>query len=171
MSLTDKQRSALLHAYSDDYDLMVDDGWGDGHHPFTLRSLIKRGLLELDDPDDPLDCAEITAKGRKALGARKMVPPKRASTALRRAVRALVPELESDQLHLGRQVSSVCVEEGPYGNLYSDVSGVVGAVHDTANDEDSDVLWSCVAKLASEGGHPMNASRVRYLVYFHLDDE
>lgn len=171
MTLTEKQRSALMHAYSDEYDLMVDDGWGDGHHPFTLRSLIKRGLLELDDSDDPLDCAELTTKGLHALGIRKMAAPKRASTALRRAVRALVPELEADHLHLGRQVSRVCVEEGPYGNLYSDVSDVIGAVQDTSIDEDGDVLWTCVAKLATEMGHPMIASRVRHLVYFHPDDE
>ena len=171
VSLTEKQRSALLYAYSDDYDLVIDEGWGDGHHPFTLRSLVKRGLLALDDTEDPLDCAEITTAGLRALGIRSYQTPKRASTALRRAVRSLVPELEDEHLHMGKQVSRICVEEGPYGNLYSDTTGVIGAVQDSSLHEDEDVLWTCVAKMATEMGHPMHASRIRHLVYFHPEDE
>ena len=173
MSLTEKQRSALLHAYSDEYDLVVDDGWGDGHHPFTLRSLVKRGLMSADALDaDALECAEITAAGERALGVRRYATPKRASTALRRAVRALVPHLEDDDLQLGRSVARVCVEEGPYGNLYTDTSDVIGAVRHTASyDDEDDVLWTCVAKMATEMGHPMSASRVRHLVYFHPEED
>jgi len=173
LSLTEKQRSALLYAYSDEYDLMVDDGWGEGHHPLTLRSLVKRGLLAADALDtDALECAEITAAGERALGIRRFREPKRASTALRRAVRALVPELEDDALHMGRNVSRVCVEEGPYGNLYTDTTNVIGAVqHSASYNDEEDVLWTCVAKLATEMGHPMSASRVRHLVYFHPEDE
>lgn len=174
MSLTEKQRSALLHAYSDEYDIMVDDGWGGGHHPFTLRSLVKRGLMSADATDlDSLEGAEITVAGQRALGVVKHPRPKRASTALRRALRALVPDLEDGSVHLGRNVSRVCVEEGPYGNLYSDTSNVIGAVHHTGsyNDDGDDVLWTCVAKMATEMGHSMSASRVRHLVYFHPEEE
>ena len=174
LSLTEKQRSVLLHAYSDDYDIMVDDGWGGGHHPFTLRSLVKRGLLSADAADlDALQDAEITTAGQRELGVVKHSKPKRASTALRRALRALVPHLEDDSVFMGRHVSRVCVEESPYGNLYSDTSNVIGAVHHTAGyeDDDDDVLWTCVAKMATQMGHPMSASRVRYLVYFHPETE
>ena len=173
LSLTEKQRRALLYAYSDEYELMVDDGWGDGHSPSTLRSLVKRGLLAADGTDrDSLECAELTAAGERALGIRAYQTPKRASTALRRSLRALVPDLEEDALAIGRAVSRVCVEEGPYGNLYSDPTGVVGAVRRAAaDDDDEDVLWTCVARMASEMGHPMSASRVRHLVYFHPEDD
>ena len=173
LSLTEKQRSALLYAYSDEYDLMVGDGWGDGHSASTLRSLVKRGLLAADGTDhDALECAEITAAGERALGVRAHPTPKRASTALRRAVRALVPHLEPDSIQIGRNVSRVCVDEGPYGNLYSDPSGVIGAVHHSAAyDDEEDVLWTCVAKMATEMGHPMSASRIRHLVYFHPEED
>lgn len=173
LSLTEKQRSALQHVYSDEYDLSLDDGCGDGHHPFTVRSLVKRGLLQADGTDlDALECSELTPTGLRALGVVRHPTPKRASTALRRALRALVPHLDDGDIHLGRRVERVCVEEGPYGNLYSDTTGVVGAVQYSATClDDDDVLWSCVAKMATDMGHPMHASRIRHLVYFHTEEE
>jgi hypothetical protein len=169
LKLTEKQRSALLYAYSDEYDITIDDGWGDGHSASTLRSLVKRGLLSAPGTDrDALECAELTRAGEQALGIRPQRTPKRASTALRRALRVFVPELDPGCITIGRRAPRVCVDESPWGNQYSDPSGVVGAVHHAATDEeDEDLIWTCVAKLASEMGHPMEASRVRHLVYFH----
>jgi len=41
------------------------------------------------------------------------------------------------------------------------------AVHEMAIDEDSEVLWTCVAEMATELGPPMVPPN---LVYFPLDD-
>ena len=86
--LSEAAIDALTVAYTDCYSLYPSDDSSMGAHPNTIRSLVKKGLIEAEDEDD-FECEYfITAKGREALGltGKALNKPKRLKTAVERAI-------------------------------------------------------------------------------------
>ena len=153
MRLSDKQRNALLLAYSDDDNLTEcpDARWGSS--PRTIGSLVQRGLIVATDGPSGLEY-DITEAGKDALGARwpggKV--PKYFRTAFKKAAAALGVSLDDVDLYRpGEAPAMWSLDEVQY-----DFSGallvVVGAyVHL------EEAAWSAVARMVSDAGFPCYA--------------
>jgi hypothetical protein len=153
------QRRALMLAYSDGHNMYVDSDPEFGVNPRTARSLLERGLLQVErDGDDEYadETWSITRDGEKALGA--WVPasrrPKRLKTATRRALATFADEGESLRRailrpdELGRQVWTSDERLADYGEAMAVID------LEEYEFEMDDVAWGCVGRMVSELGFP-----------------
>ena len=172
MKLTHTQRSALIHAYAPGYVLERRStlDWI-GFSTRTLRSLHRRGLLELDSAGGYYD-AQLTQAGREALGLAGI-----ADMTLGAAVRAAVrmfTEGEVEEFFAGDDVPPICddEEEGLAHFVRTDTANVMAAicVDGTrgwfAEEEDPELLMDAAARLISEAGYPVVAENYGRMVYF-----
>ncbi len=152
--LSDKQRAALLMAYSDDYSLVADSDPMFGAHPQTIRALVKKGLLEAESEDEDAEY-ELTSKGRKALGltGSAMKKPGRLKTAVHRALVLFVddaPDLKACIFPPKKLNATVWLhDEAPLD--YDDALMLVDLREADLGRVDEHI-WSCVAKLLGELG-------------------
>ena len=171
--MSEKEKLALMRAYGDDYCLQPDESSEFGPHPRTIRSLVKKGLIEPEDEDYFYCEYDITSAGRVALGVTGslMRKPKRLKTAIRRAIGHFMGETPN----LGRCVFTpdklsyvVWVndeQQADYGDALMlvdiDAADLMGF---------EDFRWSCVGALVRDLGFECYADVDRLLVAFWPDD-
>lgn len=170
--LSDKQRDALMKAYSDDYTLYADSDPMFGTHPKTIGALVSKGLIEPLDEDDETEY-DITAAGRKALGltGSAMKKPGRVRTAVHRAIVLFLgdtPDLKASIFPPKKLNAAVWVNDEQQAD-YSDAMMLVDLREADLGQVDEHV-WSCVAKLLGELGWDCYVEANRKIVSFWPDD-
>ena len=152
--LSDKARTSLMYAYVEEYSLYPDEDRV-GAHPRTIRSLVKKGLIEPEDEED-FDCDyTITDAGREALGltGSLMRPPKRLKTAIHRAIVHFLDDTGDLRKHIYTpdKINAVVWVNDEQQADYSEALMVVDVI-----DADlriyEDYEWECVGELVRELG-------------------
>ena len=174
--LTESQRHALLFAYSSRHELFdFGDEFG-GVSQSTLRSLVRKRLLEFEDPDDREGELLLTRKGRAALGLEGAVMrrPKRMATAVRRALAHLLDGdaniKKPEAVFLPKHIPATVWVNDEQCADFSDALMLVD-VDEAGLDGFEDVEWSAVALMVTELGFPCYAERTRHLQAFWPDEE
>ena len=172
MSLTHIQRFALIHAYAPGYVLERRStlDWI-GFTTRTLRSLRRRGLIELDSVGGYHD-AEVTQAGREALGLAGIADMTLEAAVQVAARMFTVGDVEA--FFAGDDVPPICDddEEGLGYFCYTDTTDVVAALRVDgsngwfADEEDPELMMDAAARLISEAGTPVVAENYGTMVYF-----
>lgn len=155
--LGEAQRRALMLAYSDEHNLYVDSDPEFGVNRRTARSLVERGLLEVErDGDDEYaeETWSITRDGVKALGAwvQPSRHPKRLKTAIRKALAVFAHEGESLKLAVLRP-DELCRQVWVDDETVADFSEAHAVVDLSEYEfEIDDVAWGCVGQMVSDLG-------------------
>ena len=173
---TDRQRHALMLAYSEHHVLY---GYGDeftGVSPNTTRSLLARGWVVPIDPDDIDDELVITRTGKRVLGLTGVFlrKPKRMKTAVVRAVGYFVypePKLRAATFRPEKLNSTVWVNDEQKADFSDALLVVDMSQADLVGLADDELSWACAATLVSELGFPCYVSRTRYVQAFWPDED
>ena len=169
------QDHALRLAYSDAYVLYDFSDELDGVSASTLRSIKRRGWVEVDPNDPDGDTLCLTTGGRTALGLQGglLRKPKRVRTALYKAIEHFLTE-KSSVRHQGAVFRPKDLSAAVWVNdeQRADFGDALLLVHlDEADLLDFEALdWSCVARLVSELGFPCYTSKTRYIQAFWPDE-
>jgi hypothetical protein len=160
--LSESQYRILLYAYSDSHDVYEQDYIGDsfGFSKRSLKSLVSKGLLDADD-----DEFAITDDGIAALGAKYRRKPRSALSAAKQALGVFLPD---DEPLTGSSIPRVAVDEHGDEVLWTDTSDVLAAVYDSYPGDETLVAASCAATMSTAAGFPLEAEKVRHVVYLSI---
>jgi hypothetical protein len=174
--LTESQRHALLLAYSSRHELYDYGDDFNGVSQSTLRSLVRKGSLEFEDPDDPEGELLLTRQGRAALGLQGAImrKPKRMSTAVRRALEHLLGGdaniKKPEAVFLPKHIPAALWVNDEQCADFSDALMLVD-VDEAGLEGFEDVEWAAVAQMVTELGFPCYAEQTRHIQAFWPDDE
>ena len=167
--LSEAAIDALTIAYTNTYSLFPDAYGERGTHPRTIKTLVKKGLLEPEDEDD-FECEYfITKQGRQALGlsGSAMSKPKRLKTAVRRAIVHWIGDtgLLGENIYPPSQLSAAVWVNDEQQADYSDALILVD-VHGAELGQVEDFIVGAIERMVCELGFDVAVESSRRFIEF-----
>lgn len=148
----------------EDYELIADADFGVS--PRTIRALVEKGLIVPDDDgDDPSYL--ITNMGRSVLGVNwtASTKPKRITTALKRALRALLPGSAEAVFVKPREMTAMWHND----DVQYDFSDALICLEEVY--EDDEIELDALAQMVGDAGFPCYLERTRDIVIVWPSEE